>query len=331
MVHVVNDFFKAYAPEFHHLYTTYIHDHFLAIDLGFIALYLGEFFLSWTIAIVQKQYSKWFFYPFAHWYDLIGCIPVGSFRFVRIIRIFSIVVRLHNLGLIDVRKTYLYRKGMKYYNIIVEEVSDRVVVNVLRGVQEELQDGGPVLDEIVAKVIRPKEALIVEWVAQRLQFAVQANLLKQKDDIRKYVEETVTKGIEQNPRVKMLESMPLFGSPVSHVAKETISDVVYNIIERAINDMATEKNRIAVKETTDLLLTSLETEIKDRQLNDALLDISNDILERIIDQVKIKKWKLKELEEKGVSEDEKSTIEFFLSDKGDVKQNPSENHMKQRK
>jgi hypothetical protein len=325
-VHVINDLFLEYTPDFYYLYNEYIHANFLVIDLGFIILYLGEFFLSWIIAIIQRTYSKWFFYPFAHWYDLIGCIPVGSFRFVRIIRIFSIVVRLHNLGLVDVTKTYLYRKTRKYYDIIVEEVSDRVVVNVLNGVQDEINDGGPLVDDIIARVIRPREAVIVEWVAQRLSHAVQANLMDQKEDIKRYVEETVQKGIEDNKNVRTLERLPLLGNAITEISKRTISDVVYNIVERTIRDLGSDKNKFAVKETTDMILSSFEVQNRNEELNAALMEITHEVIERIKDQVKVKKWKLKELEEKGASEEEKSTIEFFLSDedKMDQKQVPKQ-------
>jgi hypothetical protein len=89
------DWFHNIVPGVADFYQVYIHTHFHLIDLGFVAFFLFEFFLSWAIAVYQRWYLKWYFYPFIHWYDLIGCVPIGSFRFLRILRVFSILIRLH--------------------------------------------------------------------------------------------------------------------------------------------------------------------------------------------------------------------------------------------
>ncbi len=89
--------------------------------------------IRWAVAIARGTYHRWFFYPFVHWYDLLGCIPVGSFRWLRILRVVSLMFRLQKMGVVDFRDTYIGRSVIKYYRILVEEVSDRVVINVLEG------------------------------------------------------------------------------------------------------------------------------------------------------------------------------------------------------
>ena len=80
-------------PAFHDFYRDTIHNDFLFYDLCFVAVYLTEFVVRWIAAIVRNTYHRWFFYPFAHWYDLLGCIPVGSFRWLRILRVVSLLLR----------------------------------------------------------------------------------------------------------------------------------------------------------------------------------------------------------------------------------------------
>jgi hypothetical protein len=311
---IVNTFFRQNLSAFYFWYDSNIHAYFYEIDLAFISVFLAEFFVSWAISVARKEYHKWFFYPIFHWYDLIGCIPIGSLRFVRILRVFSILVRMHNLRLINLFKTYIFVKAKKYYDIIVEEVSDRVVVNVLNGVQEEIATGGPVMDDILKKVIRPKEEVIVEWVARRIEYALRTTIIQHKEEIEKYVDYAITEGLQKNASVRTIDRLPLVGRAVNQIVDETISNVVYNIIETGMNDLASKKNRRILKESTDILLSSLEMRDQDEQLNKVLTEISHDVIEIVKKQVMVKKWKLKEMAEKDVDETERDSVEFLLND-----------------
>src|SRR5699024_6365167 len=105
----VKEFLFTHANSFYHYYNENIHKNFLTIDLFFVAIFLTELLIRWGIAIRGHAYHRWFFYPFVHWYDTLGCIPIASFRFFRILRIVSIGYRLQRLSIIDLRKTYLFR------------------------------------------------------------------------------------------------------------------------------------------------------------------------------------------------------------------------------
>src|SRR5699024_635131 len=129
--------------------------------------------LGWTVAVVKKQYYRWYFYPFIHWYDVLGCIPVAGFRLLRILRVISILLRLQHLGIIDMRNWAIYRHLMVYYDIVVEEVSDRVVINVLSGAQREIRSGGNVLTQrVVREVVRPRQKQLVTAASSRIEQAV---------------------------------------------------------------------------------------------------------------------------------------------------------------
>ncbi|MDV7396135.1 hypothetical protein RZS08_32380, partial [Arthrospira platensis SPKY1] len=119
-------------------YAEQIHTNFVAYDLVFVAIFLTEFVVRWIIAVHRNTYHRWFFYPFVHWYDLLGCIPVGSFRWLRLLRVISIVYRLQKYQIIDISNLYIVRFVRKYLNVLLEELSDRIVLNVLDGVQDEI-------------------------------------------------------------------------------------------------------------------------------------------------------------------------------------------------
>ena len=155
-------------PEIHEvLYLVYLE--FPLLDLVFLSIFIAEFIIRWTIAIIMKTYHKWFFYPFIHWYDLLGCIPFGSFRFLRILRFVALTYRLQRLEVLDFRDTYLYGQYRKIRSMLLEEISDRVVVHVLNGVKYELQQGLPITDRILNEVILPHNSDLVNWLASRLQ------------------------------------------------------------------------------------------------------------------------------------------------------------------
>lgn len=314
-VEFVNNFLKTYTPDFFDFYYNEIHVNFSDIDLIFVIAFLSEFLLSWILAVVQKVYYKWFFYPFLHWYDLIGCIPVGSLRFLRILRVFSILIRLQNLKIIDLSKTYVFAKLKKYYGIVVEEVSDRVVVNILDGMQEEIHEGGPVVDTIINKVIRPKQDILVEWISRRLEYALDHDVLIRKPELDAYVNDLISDSMSKSKELKTIEQIPMMGKVITGTIEKAVADIINNVIEKAIADMASYKNKEFIKDVTDVILNSIEFKDDESELNEVFKDISVDALEVIKKQVKIQKWKIKEVEIGDASELEQKNIEFLMSDK----------------
>lgn len=314
-VTVMNRFLQQYVPDFYSMYHEHIHMNFNALDLAFVSVFLSEFVLSWILAINKKVYNKWFFYPFLHWYDLIGCIPIGSFRFVRIFRIFSIIIRLQNLNIIDLTNTYIYAKLKKYYGIIVEEVSDRVVVNILEGVQDEISSGGPVIDNIINEVIRPKQDLLVEWISRRLENAVQRDVLIRKQEIDTYVNTMISESLRKNAELKTIRQMPVMGKMITETIENAISNIINSIIEKALTDLASYKNRALVKDATEVIINSIQHSDEEAHLNEIFSDISIDVIEIIKKQIQVQKWKLKEVAERDEDIEGIKGIEFLLADK----------------
>lgn len=157
-----------YFPEFHDFYRDTIHEDFLLWDLMFVAVYLVEFVISWIVAAVRRTYAAWFYYPFAHWYDLLGLIPVGGFRWLRILRVVSLLYRLQKRGLVDLSDTWLGRTLRHWYNAAVEEISDAVVTNVLTGAQRELSSDVPLVRRIENQVLAPRKDALVDFIVSTL-------------------------------------------------------------------------------------------------------------------------------------------------------------------
>src|SRR5690554_3161333 len=126
----VQNLLQEYAPALKESYHP-VHERFIFYDMIFVFIFLGEFALRWGYSIKARVYDRWYFYPFIHWYDLVGCIPIGGLRFLRVLRIISIIYRLHQYKIIDVTSSRLYQFVNFYYDAFMEELSDRIVLKVL--------------------------------------------------------------------------------------------------------------------------------------------------------------------------------------------------------
>jgi hypothetical protein len=288
----VQSFLALPFPEFTDFYRETIHANFIAYDLIFVSIFIAELLVRWSVAIYKKTYYKWFFYPFIHWYDVLGCIPVGSFRWLRLLRVFSILYRLHKYEIIDLSNSFPFLFAKKYMNILVEEVSDRVVVNVLNGVQDEVKAGNPIASRVMKEVLVPQKEVIIEWLSGRVNEITETVYPPRREQLRGYIDTIVSESISQDAKVAALEKMPMVGRPIVDVIESTVSDIVFNVLDRLVRDVGHEDTDTLVKELADIILDQV---IQPSQtLNDAGVDVAVDVLEVIKDEVKVKKWKLKE-------------------------------------
>jgi len=74
---LVSDFLTQQMPSFADAYNP-IHKNFLFYDLIFVSIFLSEFTVRWVHAVYAHTYRRWYFYPFIHWYDLLGCVPASG-------------------------------------------------------------------------------------------------------------------------------------------------------------------------------------------------------------------------------------------------------------
>lgn len=291
---LVKNWLEQIVPPFFHFYNDYIHHHFLLFDGIFVTIFIIELLIRWTIAIRRKSYHKWFFYPFIHWYDVLGCIPLGTFRFLRLLRIISMIFRLQKLGVIDVRNTYFYKIFKKYYEILVEEVSDRVVVKVIEDVQDEIKGGTPVTDKMITEVIKPHKEALVEWLSHRVRLVAKRNYALHKEEIKQYMKKLMKEAVAKNVGIKQLKKVPLVGNIITASIVKSIGDITFNIINIAVEDLVSDHNNKVIEEITNIVFDVVLMEEKDEKLNKIALNIMVDSLELMKEQVKIQQWKLKE-------------------------------------
>ncbi|MCI4671399.1 MAG: ion transporter [Bacteroidia bacterium] len=313
----LNPFFREFVaeniPPLHQILQP-VFESFFAIDTVFLVIYLIELAFRWILAIYRKTYHRWFFYPFVHWYDVLGCIPIGSFRFLRILRVFALITRLQRLDILDFRNTYLYSRYLKYRGVVVEEISDGVVVNVLQGMQNEIKKGLPITEKLLHEVILPYKPVLVQWLSRRLRTVTTESYGVYKDDLQDYVYDKIKTAVDQNKEIRQIEAVPVLGKQVSGMLEHAIQDIVFQVVSGLVQDMAGRDHSRFLDEISGLVLeTVLHEEKRDEHdpLNEILSRFALDVLEVIKEQVAVQEWKERHQREKEVEEeikqDKKST------------------------
>ncbi len=274
----INDFYRP------------IHNNFIIYDLIFVGIFLTEFIVRWGYAVKANVYDRWYFYPFIHWYDIIGCIPIGSFRFLRILRVISIIYRLHQYKVIDVTQTRVFKFFSFYYEAFLEELSDRIVIKVLSGAQDEINRGSPLFERIQNDILHPRREMITDWISQRVAEAAQESYVPNRGALRSYLENRVDIALKQNLELSRLKYLPVVGPQIQETLEECVGDIVAHVIHQILDDLARGSNHAFIGDIVDVFLPSPNDTEEDIQ-NEALISLLNEILDAVKTQVSVKHWR----------------------------------------
>lgn len=290
----VQEQLQRYLPAVYTWYDETIHQHFLLYDLAFVAIFVVEILVRWGFTIYRERYHRWFFYPFVHWYDVLGCVPVGSLRSLRLLRIIAMVPKMQRTGIIDLRDTYLYATFDKYRDIVLEEISDRVSVRIIEGLQHELRTSEKVSKRIGQEVLAPQKEALIEAVTHRLQEATAVAYESEKDDFHDYLDSVIADAVEENREISTISSLPGVGRPIAQLLENAISDIVFNVVDQLVTDVCMPENNRAIAHVTSVSADALLSPKYDRRLNHLAQSVVMQSLDVIKNHVEIRQWKLNE-------------------------------------
>ncbi|WP_148252656.1 ion transporter [Aidingimonas lacisalsi] len=284
----VNTAFEVVAPTLYATYDRHVHANFLTIDLAFVTIFIIDVLIGWAAAIVERRYHRWFFYPFVHWYDVLGCIPLSGFRLLRILRVISLLYRLQRLNLIDVRGWYLYSVVAKYYEILMEELSDRIAIRLLGSVQDQIRGSDSLSRRIANDVVMPRKQQLIHEISRRLEETVGSAYTRNRTDMMRYVSALVGKTLEDSREIQRLKRLPL-GDQVARTLDSSLSDIACRLVDEAVDGLRSPEFDTLVEKFADSgfdawLHVDAHT---DRITEQVLLDII-DVLK---DQVAQQQWK----------------------------------------
>ncbi|SHK77351.1 ion transporter [Halomonas caseinilytica] len=286
----LNAAFEAVAPGLHDAYDEHIHANFLTIDLAFVAVFLLDVLLGWAVAIAERHYHRWFFYPFVHWYDVLGCIPLGGFRLLRILRVISLLHRLQRMGLIDVRRWYLYSVVAKYYDILMEELTDRIAIRMLDNVQQELRAGDGLSAPVIERVVEPRKQALIREISQRLEVMADDAYTHNRDDTLLYVRGLVGRTLAESPELQRITRLPL-GSQLARGLEASFSDLACRLVDEALAGLKSKEFSNLVEHLAESGFDAwLHTDPQTEQITEQVLV---DMLELLKEQIAVKGWQHK--------------------------------------
>lgn len=287
--------FQANTDRFFGFYN-HIHQHIREIDLMFIAIYIIDVVIGWGISVFVKK-EKVFKYPFTHWYDLLGCVPSGSFVFIRLLRIVSIIIRLYKRNLIDIENFFIVKRAFALYNIVMEEISDRVVLNILFGIKQNVVSGMPITKLVFSKIVEPQKQKIIDLVFKKIGDVAKKEYPNYKPEIANYVKTKSKEAIESNSEIKKLSMIPVVGNQIKNTIEKSISDTIMGVVDNVVGDLLSQGGQDKLKsvseEVSDSVLKDLE-----KDLQPIITEIIIAVVEIIAKTANVKQWKLAEIRTK---------------------------------
>lgn len=273
-------------------YQTSLHDPLRTVGGFFTIFLIIELLLRWAIAIKQKVYYRWFFFPFVHWYEVLGCFP--QLRALRLFRAVVIGRRLHQLGYQVLPQPWIHR--IKFYiDLILEELSDRVILTTIYNFRQQLTDSEVHTSLIKSTLDRNREqieAMLLSLLRQELVPQLQ-KLAGQSDGgklIANEVGNAIQDGLANTPELRRyLRLIPIAGSLIEsqlqHIGHNIGENVVYSLNERLLD-----------AERIDALMVTIAHSIASIDVNNSALEallasIINDSLNEFEAQIKIQQWK----------------------------------------
>jgi predicted transcriptional regulator len=151
-------------------------------------------------------------------------------------------------------------------------------------------------------------------VSRRVGHAVEQDVLKKRAEISEYVRQLISESLSKNEELRTLEQVPVMGRRITETIQRSISDTINDIIEQALTDLASSRNRLLLKEMADVLINAIDYHDKEQEMDSIYSDIAIEIIDVVKKQVLVQKWKLKESSENGMNETEKDGVEFLLTD-----------------
>ena len=216
---------------------------------------------------------------------------MGSFRFLRILRVISIVYRLHKYNVIDVTQTRIYQFFNFYYEAFMEELSDRVVIKVLSGMQDEIRRGSPLFERIQHDILYPRRAMIADWISQRVAEATEEGYVPRRGALRSYLEDRVDQALKQNVELSRLRYLPVVGSTIQETLEEAVGDIVASVIHQLLDDLASTRNHGFIEDIVNAFLPERGPGAGEYEHNEALMHLINEVLDAVKKQVRVKHWR----------------------------------------
>lgn len=274
---------------YHHDY----HANISAINGFFTLFWVVELSVRWVRAIIKKTYFRWFFFPFVHWYETLSCFP--ALRALRLLRAGIIIKRLHEIGIKVIPERWL-KSAQFYYHVLLEELSDRVILTATGNLKEQLakSQSKDMVKSVIDRNRTQIENVVLELLRHELSPKLHTAFLSHAGErLSLDVGRAVEKALMDTPELrKYLKLIPIAGSmiesQITHVGKHIGENVTHAINahlfdQRTLDGLMVEIAKGVANVNTD-----------HPELQGLVQNIINDAIIAFENQVKTQQWKHKE-------------------------------------
>ncbi len=264
---------------------------------GFFTIFLiTELLVRWAIAIKEQIYYRWFFFPFVHWYEVLGCFP--QLRALRLFRAVVIGRRLYQLGYQVLPQPWI-RRIRFYIDLLLEELSDRVILTTINNYKQQLTDPEmrqSLIESTIARNREDIEAAILSLLRQEVAPQLQklAGKSNASSTIASAVGHAIQDGLANTPELRRyLRLIPIAGSLIEsqlqHIGHSIGENVVYSLNARLLDDERIDALMIAIAHGIAHINTS------NAALETLLSNIIADSLNEFEAQIKVQQWKHRDM------------------------------------
>lgn len=269
----------------------------LRIDHWFVSYLVAELVVRWIIAAVSRQYTRWWFFPFVHWYEVLAIIPV--LRVLRLLRAVVIGYQLYQLGYRLIPASWL-RLGRFYYDVVMEEITDRVVLTGIRQVEKELE-ASQTMHGLLHGIIEHHRVLFAQALADQLQQTLPRLIQQHQPAIAAHVGQAVAGSLARTPELhQLLRLIPLVGGRLEHHLQDIAQHLGQHVTQALLAplqqpaDAQQLANPVIRQLAEDVSHISLDSPYVERLVDSVL----RESLQALRQQVAIQQWKVA-LEQKG--------------------------------
>lgn len=260
----------------------------------FTLFWVSELLARWLLAIKRRTYYRWFFFPFVHWYEALACFPI--LRALRLLRAGIIIKRLHDTGVMVIPKKWI-TSAQFYYHVILEELSDRVILTAIDNFREQMRQSGTYDTLILTTINRNRaefESVVLDLLRRELAPKLQQAFLAQtgqrlSHDIGTSVEQALLDTPELRRYLKLI---PIAGgmieSQITNVGRHIGENVTMAVNEYLFDEKTLDALMIHIAKGVANIDTTHP------QLQNFVSVVIDDTLNAFEKQVKVQQWKHKE-------------------------------------
>lgn len=265
-----------------------------AIGGMFTLFWVSELLVRWLLAIKRRTYYRWFFFPFVHWYEVLACFPM--FRALRLLRAGIIIKRLHDTGVMVIPKKWI-TSAQFYYHVILEELSDRVILTAIDNFREQMAQSkthGTLIQATIDRNRAEFESVVLDLLRRELAPKLQQAFLAQTgQQLSHDIGTSVEQALLDTPELRRyLKLIPIAGGMIESQITSVGRHIGENVTMAVNEHLFDEKTLDALMVNVAKGVAGIDT--THPQLQKLVSGVIDDALNAFEKQVKVQQWKHKE-------------------------------------